>query len=264
MELKFIIESILFGSQKPLNVREIREILKNAAEREDEETPKAFRKAKDEEIENALTELEKDHAQSGRSYYLACVAGSWQFVSRPEYMPWLKALFGVKARPPRLSQPALETLAIIAYRQPITRAEIEQIRGVAVDGVVATLLERGLLENAGRAEVVGRPMMYATTPLFLEYFGLRNLDELPAADELRRIPVEKPESLLTVEQEGGGTPAPTEAGDKPAPQAEASAESAEAPAIVEAPTRTESSSRSPEPGDGPENESGQAESEPPR
>ena len=264
MELKFIIESILFGSQKPLNVREIREILKNAAEREDEETPKAFRKAKDEEIENALTELEKDHAQSGRSYYLACVAGSWQFVSRPEYMPWLKALFGVKARPPRLSQPALETLAIIAYRQPITRAEIEQIRGVAVDGVVATLLERGLLENAGRAEVVGRPMLYATTPLFLEYFGLRNLDELPAADELRRIPVEKPESLLTVEQEGGGTPAPTEAGDKPAPQAEASAESAEAPAIVEAPTRTESSSRSLEPGDGPANESGQAESEPPR
>src|SRR5204863_8649923 len=87
----------------------------------------------------------------------------------------------------------------VAYRQPITRAEIEQIRGVAVDGVVATLLERGLIENAGRAEVIGRPMTYTTTGLFLEYFGLRNLEELPSAEELRRIPVVKPESLLTVE-----------------------------------------------------------------
>src|SRR5437868_12728077 len=199
MELKFVIESILFTSQKPLNLRELKEILSSAAEKAEEESAKAFKKVKEEELENALTELEKDHAASGRSYYLACVAGSWQFVTRPEYMPWLKTLFGVKTRPPRLSQPALETLAIVAYRQPITRAEIEQIRGVAVDGVVATLLERGLIENAGRAEVVGRPMMYATTGLFLEYFGLRNLDELPSADELRRIPVQKPESLLTVE-----------------------------------------------------------------
>ena len=260
MDLKFVIESLLFASQKPLNPREIRDILKNAAEREDEEAPRAFKKAKEEEIENSLTELEKDHAQSGRSYYLACVAGSWQFVSRPEYMPWLKALFGVKARPPRLSQPALETLAIIAYRQPITRAEIEQIRGVAVDGVVSTLLERGLLENAGRAEVVGRPMMYATTPLFLEYFGLRNLEELPAADELRRIPVEKPESLLTVEQEGNAAPVPPAA----EPDQNASAGGAEAPPIVEAPTRTESSSRSPEPGDAPESETTNPEPEPPR
>ncbi|MGZ8900898.1 MAG: SMC-Scp complex subunit ScpB, partial [Limisphaerales bacterium] len=88
---------------------------------------------------------------------------------------------------------------------PITRAEIEQVRGVAVDGVVSTLLERGLIENAGRAEVVGRPMTYATTGLFLEYFGLRSLDELPAADELRRIPVQKPEALLTTEAAVEGT-----------------------------------------------------------
>src|SRR3989440_6005232 len=102
-------------------------------------------------------------------------------------------------RPPRLSQPALETLAIIAYRQPLTRAEIEQVRGVTVDGVMQTLLERGLVEALGRAEVVGRPMTYGTTGLFLEYFGLRSLEELPAADELRRIPVQKPEGLATVE-----------------------------------------------------------------
>jgi segregation and condensation protein B len=93
----------------------------------------------------------------------------------------------------------LETLAIVAYRQPLTRTEIEQIRGVSVDGVMQTLVERGLVESVGRAEVVGRPMTYGTTSLFLEYFGLRNLDELPAADELRRIAVQKPEALLTVE-----------------------------------------------------------------
>jgi segregation and condensation protein B len=91
----------------------------------------------------------------------------------------------------------------------MTRAEIEQIRGVAVDGVVATLLERGLIESAGRAEVVGRPMQYKTTPQFLEYFGLRSLDDLPAADELRRIPVERPPALLTVEP-GLATAPPTD------------------------------------------------------
>ena len=99
---------------------------------------------------------------------------------------------GIKARPPRLSQPALETLAIIAYRQPITRAEIEQIRGVNVDATMQTLMERGLVEGVGRAEVVGRPPTYGTTALFLEYFGLSGLEGLPAADELRRIAVEKP------------------------------------------------------------------------
>jgi segregation and condensation protein B len=127
------------------------------------------------------------------------VAGSWQFVTQPEYAPWLKALVGHRLRPPRLSQPALETLAIIAYRQPITRAEIEQVRGVSVDGVMQTLVERGLVEQVGRAEVVGRPMTYGTTVLFLEYFGLRSLEELPAADELRRVVVQKPESLVTAD-----------------------------------------------------------------
>jgi segregation and condensation protein B len=120
-------------------------------------------------------------------------------VSQPEYAPWIKALVGHKSRPPRLSQPALETVAIVAYRQPLTRAEIEQVRGVAVDGVMQTLVERGLIVAVGRAEVVGRPITYGTTPLFLEYFGLRSLDELPAADDLRRVPVNKPETLVTAE-----------------------------------------------------------------
>jgi segregation and condensation protein B len=243
MELKFVIESLLFTSQKPLSVREVREVLTSAAEKGEEEAVKSFKKVKEDEIENALTELERDHTQSGRSYYLACVAGSWQFVTRPEYMPWLRSLFGVKTRPPRLSQPALETLAIVAYRQPITRAEIEQVRGVAVDGVVATLLERGLIENAGRAEVVGRPMTYATTPLFLEYFGLRNLDELPAADELRRIPVQRPETLVTAEGAAGGT---GESGQTVAGAA-GKETGGEQPDIVTADTDTASSAESPEP-----------------
>jgi len=199
MELKRVIEAILFSSQKPLSLRELREVLSGAAERAAEDQPLPFAKVKEEELRQTLGELEREHADAGRSHYLACVAGSWQFVSRPEFMPWLRSLFGVKNRPARLSQPALETLAIIAYRQPVTRAEVEQIRGVAVDGVVATLLERGLIDQAGRAEVVGRPMTYATTNLFLEYFGLRDLGELPAAEELRRIVVQKPDALLTAE-----------------------------------------------------------------
>ena len=156
-----------------------------------------MKKTKEDDVVAALEQLAKDHEEAKRSYRLACVAGSWQFVTQPEFSPWLKALVGVKARPPRLSQPALETLAIIAYRQPITRAEVEQVRGVNVDGTMQTLTERGLVEAMGRAEVVGRPMTYGTSALFLEYFGLRALEDLPAADELRKIVVEKPPAPLT-------------------------------------------------------------------
>jgi segregation and condensation protein B len=197
MELKSILEALLFSAQKPLNPKELRELLAAATEHGDAAKP--FKKTKEDAIVTALEELQKDHEAAQRSYRLACVAGSWQFASQPEFAPWITALVGTKVRPSRLSQPALETLAIIAYRQPLTRAEIEQIRGVAVDGVMQTLLERGLVEQAGRAEVIGRPMTYETTPVFLEYFGLRSLEDLPAADELRRIPVTKPEQLLTAD-----------------------------------------------------------------
>ena len=199
MELKYILEAILFSSQKPLSSRELRDLLADAAEKSDEPAVKPFQKSKEENLTAALEQLEREHNQAARSYRLVCVAGSWQFVSQPEYAPWLKALYGERNRPPRLSQPALETLAIIAYRQPVTRVEIEQIRGVSIDGVMQTLLERGLIAPVGRAEVVGRPMTYGTTPLFLEYFGLRSLEELPVADELRRIVVQKPEGLVIVE-----------------------------------------------------------------
>jgi segregation and condensation protein B len=208
MELKFILESLLFSAQKPLSLKELRDVLAAAAELDGADaTVKALKKIKEGELTAALEQLAGEHETAGRSYRLACVAGAWQFVTQPEYAPWLKALVGVKARPPRLSQPALETLAIIAYRQPITRAEVEQIRGVNVDGTMQTIMERGLVEAVGRAEVVGRPPTYGTTPLFLEYFGLRGLEDLPAADELRRIPVEKPPGLITADP-GLATPPP--------------------------------------------------------
>jgi segregation and condensation protein B len=200
MELKFILEALLFSAQKPLSTKELKDIFATAPEHaEGNETVRGLKKVEEAELEAALEQLSKDHAEANRSYRLVCVAGSWQFVTQPDYAPWLKALVGHKIRPPRLSQPSLETLAIIAYRQPITRAEIEQVRGVAVDGVMQTLLERDLVEQVGRAEVVGRPMTYGTTSAFLEYFGLRSLEDLPAADELRRIVVQKPEALMTAD-----------------------------------------------------------------
>ena len=197
MELKNILESVLFSAQEPLSVKDFREVLKNAAEH----SPDAgdFKKTSFDDVVAALDVLTKEHEAAGRSYRLVCVAERWQFVTQPEFAPWVKALVGERARPSRLSQPALETLAIIAYRQPITRAEMEQVRGVSVDGVLQTLVERGLVEQVGVAEVIGRPRTFGTTAAFLEYFGLKNLEELPAADELRRIPIMKPESLLTAD-----------------------------------------------------------------
>jgi segregation and condensation protein B len=210
MELKFILEAILFSAQKPLSPAELRDIFAKAAAEEDADaTVKGLKKVKEADITAALEELAKEHETAARSYRLVCVAGAWQFVTQPEFAPWLKALIGVKARPSRLSQAALETLAIIAYRQPMTRAEIEQIRGVSVDGTMQTLLERGLVEQSGRAEVVGRPALYSTTVTFLEYLGLKSLEDLPAADELRRIPIEKPEAPLTADA-GLATAAPPE------------------------------------------------------
>lgn len=199
MELKTITEAILFNSQKPLSPKDLRDVLAQTAENSEEPLAKSLKKTKDEDLIAVLEALAQEHEAAARTFRLVCVAGAWQFVSQPEFAPWIKTLVGEKIRPGRLSQPALETIAIIAYRQPLTRAEIEQIRGVAVDGVMQTLLERGIVEQTGRAEVVGRPALYGTTPAFLEYFGLRRLEDLPAADELRKIPIKKLDALLTTE-----------------------------------------------------------------
>ena len=192
MELKQILEAIVFSAQKPMSIGELRTLLRETPEKvpDEAEQTESFAKATARAVEKALEELAAEHDVANRSYRLACVGGNWQFVTKPNFAPWLQVLVGAKPRAPKLSHPALETLAIIAYRQPITRSEMEQIRGVAVDGVVQTLVERELIEVCGEADAPGRPRLYGTTLFFLEHFGLKGLNELPAADELRRIHIE--------------------------------------------------------------------------
>ena len=196
MELKDILEAILFSSQKPLSAKELQDILKQAGETGEGDSVD-FVKVKAASITKVLETLAEEVCQLNRAHHLVCVAGAWQFVTQTDYAPWVRALVGVRNRPTRLSKPALETLAIIAYRQPITRAQMEEIRGVSVDGVIGTLAERELVEVVGRADVPGRPQTYGTTQIFLEYFGLRNLEELPDAEELRQVPISKPEAPVT-------------------------------------------------------------------
>ena len=195
MELKDILEAILFSSLKPLSAKELQDILKQAGE-SGEGDAKEFAQTK--AITVALETLAEEVENLGRGFRLVCVAGAWQFVTQSEYAPWVRALVGVKNRPTRLSKPALETLAIIAYRQPVTRAQMEEIRGVSVDGVIGTLSERELVEVVGRADAPGRPQTYGTTQMFLEYFGLRGLNELPDAEELRQVPITRPEAPVTI------------------------------------------------------------------
>ena len=133
----------------------------------------------------ALEQLKIEYIEQNRAFQLVEKAEGWQLVSDGAYAPWVRQLFPA-AKPVRLTPPSLETLAIVAYRQPITRADVEAVRGVAVDGVLQSLMERGLVKIAGRAEVPGRPLLYETTQFFLEHFGLRDLDELPNAEELKR------------------------------------------------------------------------------
>src|SRR6202011_3083185 len=132
----------------------------------------------------------------------------WQLVTDPNYGQWVRELFPA-AKPARLTAPALETLAIIAYRQPITRADVEAVRGVNIDGVLQTLMERGLVKIAGRAEIPGRPLLYETTQFFLDHFGLRSLDELPNVEELRtrHLPV-APRVAIAAADAGPGSPTP--------------------------------------------------------
>jgi segregation and condensation protein B len=184
MTLHRIIEALLFSAQKPLTARELASAIKGAGA-EDELTPNEFAKTNEAEVAAALEQLKIEYIEQGRAFQLLEKAEGWQFGSDPAYARWVRQLFPA-AKPQRLTPPSLETLAIVAYRQPITRADIEAVRGVAVDGVLQSLMERGLVKIAGRAEIPGRPLLYETTQFFLEHFGLKNLDELPNAEELRR------------------------------------------------------------------------------
>jgi len=194
MNLKQVIEALLFASQKPLSAKEIFAVLKTTLEvLPDDETASALAKSKPDALQSAMLELQQDYTDSQRSFHLVESAAGWQVVSRPDFSEWVRQLYP-ENRPARLSGPALETLAIIAYRQPVTRADIEAVRGVSVDGVMQTLMDRGLVKIAGRADVPGRPLLYETSSQFLEHFGLKELDELPNAAELRQIQLPTAES----------------------------------------------------------------------
>ena len=183
MNLSQVVEALLFAAQKPLTARELAAAIKGAGG-EDELMPNEFAKATEGHVAAALEQLKLEYIQQTRAFQLAEKAEGWQLVSDPAYASWVRQLFPA-VKPARLTPPSLETLAIIAYRQPITRADIEAVRGVAVDGVLQNLMERGLVKIGGRAEVPGRPLLYETTQFFLEHFGLRDLNELPNAEELR-------------------------------------------------------------------------------
>jgi segregation and condensation protein B len=206
--LKQVVEALVFASQKPLVPREIAGALKAAAEESEDIEVKALGKTKEAEIGQVLEELKEEIGQAGRAFRLVEQVNGWHFVSEGACAPWVRQLFP-ESKPVRLSGPALETLAIISYRQPITRADIEAVRGVAVDGMVNMLLERQLVRIAGRSEAPGRPLLYETTEHFLVHFGLKTLDELPNAAELRRIELPtapKPEAA----PEAATEPAPEE------------------------------------------------------
>jgi segregation and condensation protein B len=139
-----------------------------------------------------VEELNAQYEEQGRAFELCEVAGGYQLRTRPVYAGYLQQLH--KERPLRLSRAALETLAVVSYKQPVTRAEVERVRGVEVGSVLRSLLERRLIRVAGHREVPGRPMLYATTPRFLEVFGLASLDDLPTLRELEElVPVERDE-----------------------------------------------------------------------
>jgi segregation and condensation protein B len=211
MNLSQVIEALLFAAQKPLTTRELMTAIKGAGG-EDELTPNEFAKVTEAQVAAALEQLKIEYVQQGRAFQLAEKSEGWQIASDPAYAPWVRQLFPA-VKPARLTPPSLETLAIIAYRQPITRADIEAVRGVAVDGVLQNLMERGLVKIGGRAEVPGRPLLYETTQFFLEHFGLRDLDELPNAAELRTryLPTapRKEEPATPVEPELAEADAPT-------------------------------------------------------
>jgi len=183
MNLAHIIEALLFSAQKPLSTKTIAEGLRQAGA-EDEFSPNQFANVRQAEVAAAIEQLKVEYIQHEHGFQLVEKADGWQLASDPKYAQWVRGLFPAP-KPARLSSPALETLAIIAYRQPITRADVEAVRGVTIDGVLQTLMERGLVKISGRAEIPGRPLLYETTEFFLDHFGLRNLDELPNVEELR-------------------------------------------------------------------------------
>jgi segregation and condensation protein B len=168
--IKHIIESLLFVADEPLTVDRIKTVLDQADSKE---------------IKNAIAEITADYDARHGGFFLDEVAGGYQIRTRPEYTEWIKKL--IQPKPQRLSKAALETLVIIAYKQPVIRSDIEYLRGVDCGGVLRALLERKLIRVLGRKEIAGRPLIYATTKRFLEVFDLKNLKDLPTPKEIEEL-----------------------------------------------------------------------------
>lgn len=170
-ELKSAIEALLFVSGNPLSVDRLKGVFEEAAA---------------EQLEMQLQALRQEYDDRGAGIMLAEVAGGYQFATRPENAAWVRKFRSVKVSA-RLSKPALETLAIVAYKQPITRSEVEAIRGVNIGGIMRNLMERRLVKIVGKKDVPGKPMLYGTTLEFLQYFGLKDLSALPTLREFQEL-----------------------------------------------------------------------------
>jgi segregation and condensation protein B len=209
MQLSAIVEALLIASQNPLPSEEIARLVRaRVAEAEDvrireteegKESPAlpdwliALTATSSEKIAEAICELNSAYQGSSRAFTIIERPKGWKLYTRLEYGEFVRQLFPGR-KPERMSGPAMETLAIIAYRQPITKAAIEAVRGVACDGMIQKLLDRDLIRIGGRAELPGRPLLYETTDLFFEHFGIRSIDDLPNASELRKVKLPEPES----------------------------------------------------------------------
>ena len=193
--LKLIVEALLFSSDKPLNAKEIRAWIPDATASE---------------ISRALEELVEEYTHLGRSFSIREVAGGYQFRTHPMFAPFILAM--LKTSPSRLSRAALETMAIIAYKQPILRQEIERLRGVDVGGILRSLMEKGLIRIVGRKNLPGRPLIYGTTKKFLEVFGLEDLNALPKLKEIKELAGHEQE---THQEEKAEKPKSTEGSSSP-------------------------------------------------
>jgi segregation and condensation protein B len=209
MTLSSILESLLIASQEPLSSEEIAKLIRaRVAEAEDiilretEEgtTPKplpewlsSLANTTPEQTTEAISELNKIYADSHRSFTILERPQGWKIYTKSEFGDFVRQLFPGR-KPERLSGPAMETLAIIAYRQPITKAAIEAVRGVSCDGMIQKLLDRDLIRIGGRAELPGRPLLYQTTDTFFEHFGINSINDLPNASELRKVKLPEPDT----------------------------------------------------------------------
>ncbi|MCX8496866.1 MAG: SMC-Scp complex subunit ScpB [Akkermansiaceae bacterium] len=207
MQLNAIVEALLIASQNPLPSEEIARLVRSrVAEAEDvrnretdegkapSELPEwllALAATTPEQVAAAIEELNLAYQNSQRAFTIIERPKGWKVFTRLEFGEFVRQLFPGR-KPERMSGPAMETLAIIAYRQPITKAAIEAVRGVACDGMIQKLLDRDLIRIGGRAELPGRPLLYETTDLFFEHFGIRSIDDLPNASELRKVKLPEP------------------------------------------------------------------------